>query len=212
MGRYNDTLLETLGDKGNGNYAYIDSIAEAEKLFHEKLLATLQVLAQDAKIQVDFNPQAVSHYRLLGYEKRDIADKDFRNDQVDAGEVGPGTTVTVLYEIRRKVNPLGELGRIYLRYRDTGTGRVEESNYPLNPGVLATSLKESSDRFRFIASAAEAAELLRESYWSRGDSFGKVLLVLHSVGDEFRSRPEWKDLADLVLRAQAIEVAALAKR
>jgi Ca-activated chloride channel family protein len=201
MGRYNDSLLETLADKGNGNYAYVDSTAEAEKIFRETLPATLQVLAQDAKIQVDFNADVVSHYRLLGYENRDIADKDFRNDKVDAGEVGPGSTVTVLYEIRRKASTAGDLGRIYLRYRDTGTGRVDEANYPLSPGVLATSLGGTSDAFRFTACVAELAELLRSSYWSRDGSYGSLLSMLYTVSPEYRARPQWREVEQLVRRA-----------
>jgi Ca-activated chloride channel family protein len=210
MGRYNDSMLETLANKGNGNYAYVDSLAEAQKVFRENLPSTLQVLAQDAKIQVDFNPEVVSHYRLLGYENRDIADKDFRNDKVDAGEVGPGSTVTVLCEIRRKTNPSGDIGRIYLRYKDVGTARVEEVSYPLSPGVMVTSLREASERFRFMACVAEFAELLKQSYWSRDGSFGKVLGVLGSLGPEGRAREDSKEVADLVVRAQALTIQNLA--
>ena len=206
MGKYNDTMLESLANKGNGNYAYVDGAAEANKIFRENLPSTLQVLAKDAKIQVDFNADVVSHYRLLGYENRDIKDKDFRNDKVDAGEVGPGSTVTVLYEIRRRTNPQGDLGRIYLRYRDTGIGRIEEVNYPLSPGVLATDLKDTSDRFRFIASVAETAELLRSSYWSRDSSYGRVLKLLTGLSDEFRSRPESQEFVPFVAQAQLLTV------
>jgi Ca-activated chloride channel family protein len=212
MGRYNDALLETLADKGNGNYAYVDTTAEAEKIFRENLPGTLQVLAQDAKIQVDFSTDVVGRYRLLGYENRDIADKDFRNDKVDAGEVGPGSTVTVLYEIQRKTNATGDLGRIYLRYRDTRTTRVEEVNYPLSPGVLATRLEDTGDSFRFIASVAELAELLRQSYWSRDGSYGDVLAVLRTLGPEYRARPQIREVADLVTRAQLLALKSLASR
>ncbi len=211
MGRYNDVMLETLANKGNGNYAYVDALKEARKIFEQNLPATLQVLARDAKIQVDFNPEAVSHYRLLGYENRDIRDKDFRNDKVDAGEVGPGTTVTVLYEIQRRTIPHGDIGRIYLRYRDTGTQRVDEVNYPLSPGVLATRLSETSDRFRFAAAVAETAELLRNSYWARDGSYGDVLGLLATLGPEFRATPAWKELTELLLRVQALTVQRLTK-
>jgi Ca-activated chloride channel family protein len=205
-----DALLETLADKGNGNYAYVDSAATAEKIFRDNLPSTLQVLAQDAKIQVDFNPEVVSHYRLLGYENRDIADKDFRNDKVDAGEVGPGTTVTVLYEIQRRANCQGDLGRIYLRYLDTGTHRVDEVSFPLHPGVLATSLNDSSDRVRFLACVAETAELLRTSYWARDGSYGKVLGVLSSLSPEYRARGDFMELAELVGRARELTIHNLA--
>jgi len=209
MGKYNDEMLETLARNGNGNYAYVDGIDAAAEIFQTHLPSTLQVLAADAKIQVDFNPDVVSHYRLLGYENRDIADVDFRNDKKDAGEVGPGSTVTVLYEIRRKSSSSGDLGRIYLRYRDTGTGRVDEANYPLTPGVLATRLEDSSDRFRFIACVAEAAELLRNSYWARNGTYTKVIQGLHTLSPEYRARPEWNEFTDLVTRAQALTISNL---
>jgi Ca-activated chloride channel family protein len=202
-------MLETLSNRGNGNYIHIDSRGEAQKIFQTNLPKTLSVLAQDAKIQVEFDPEVVSHYRLLGYENRDIRDEDFRDDRVDAGEVGPGTTVTVLYEILRRRSSHGDLGRIYLRYRDTGAQRVEERSYPLSPGVLATHLEETSDRFRLAASVAETAELLRKSYWARDGSYAKVLEVLRTLGPEAQSRPEVRELFELALRAQVLAVEAL---
>jgi Ca-activated chloride channel family protein len=99
MGNYKDTMMEQLADQGDGNYAYIDSIDEARRVFGEDLEATLRVIARDVKIQVEFNPEAVIAYRLIGYENRDIADRDFRNDAVDAGEIGAGHTVTALYDV-----------------------------------------------------------------------------------------------------------------
>src|SRR5690606_24280458 len=83
----------------NGNYYYIDGINQARRVFQEQLGGTLEVVAKDVKIQVEFDPDAVARYRLIGYENRDVADDDFRNDRVDAGEIGAGHTVTALYEI-----------------------------------------------------------------------------------------------------------------
>ena len=80
--------MEQLADNGNGSYSYVDDLDEAQKLFAEDLTSTLQVIALDAKVQVDFNPDVVAYYRLIGYENRDVADQDFRNDTVDAGEIG----------------------------------------------------------------------------------------------------------------------------
>lgn len=212
MGKYNDALLETLANRGNGNYAYVDSPAAAGEIFHKSLPSTLQVLAIDAKIQVDMNPEVVSHYRLLGYENRDIADKDFRNDKVDAGEVGPGSTVTALYEIQRQPSSVGALGTVRLRYRDAGTGRVEETAYPISPGVLAPTFSATSDRFRFIACAAEMAELLRNSYWARDGSFEKVQEALSGLSASYSSRPEVAELRELALRAQQITVPTILSR
>ncbi len=208
--QYNDAFLERIANQGNGNYSYVDSREEAARVFQSSLPATLHVLARDAKIQVEFNPEVVSHYRLLGYENRDIRDQDFRNDAVDAGEVGPGSTVTALYEIRRRPASHGDLGTVRLRYHDTSAGRVDELSFPLHPGVLATRLADTSDSFRFIAAAAELAELLRGSYWTRDGSYGRVLELLASLGPEFRARPECQELAELVTRAQALTMPQLA--
>jgi Ca-activated chloride channel family protein len=99
MGNYKDTLMEQLANKGNGNYYYIDSMNQARRVFQEQLGGTLEVVAKDVKIQVDFDKQAVVKYRLVGYENRDVADIDFRNDKVDAGEIGAGHSVTAIYEV-----------------------------------------------------------------------------------------------------------------
>src|SRR5690606_2131643 len=98
-GNLNDHLMEQLADSGNGNYAYIDTLNEARKVLVDELAATLQVIASDVKIQLEFNPAVVSEYRLVGYENRQLRREDFNNDQVDAGEVGAGHSVTALYEI-----------------------------------------------------------------------------------------------------------------
>ncbi len=209
MGRYDGLMLETLADNVNGNHAYVDSEREARKLFFEHLFSTLQVLAKDAKIQVDFNPEAVERYRLLGYEKRDIRDEDFRNDTIDAGEVGPGTTVTVLYEIKRTPHPKGDLGKIFIRFKNTGTGRVDELNYPLQPGVLTTDFQGTSDWFKFIACTAETAELLKGSYWARNGSFAGVASVLNTIHPQWRRNEAWGELFELVNRAQILTVKQL---
>ncbi len=99
MGNYQDSKLEQLADKGNGNYGYIDSKREAEKLLVEQINGTLVTIAKDVKIQVEFNPQQVASYRLIGYENRMLNKEDFNDDEVDAGEIGAGHTVTALYEI-----------------------------------------------------------------------------------------------------------------
>ena len=210
-GRYKDAMLQKLADEANGNYAFVDSVAGAATIFQQDLQSTLQVLAKDAKIQVHFDPQVVSHYRLIGYEKRDVADKDFRNDKIDAGEVGPGTTVTVLYEVVRRPTAAASLGRIYLRYLDTGTRRVDDVNFDVPPGVLASRLDETSDRFRFVAGVAELAELLRASYYARDGSFGAVLQLLQTVSTEYRARPDWREVAELTQRAQLLTVTQLSR-
>jgi Ca-activated chloride channel family protein len=111
-GNFNDQLMEQLADAGNGNYAYIDGLGEARKVLVEELSSTLQTIAKDVKIQIEFNPAVVAEYRLIGYENRMLRREDFNNDKIDAGEIGAGHTVTALYEITlvggagQRVDPL----------------------------------------------------------------------------------------------------------
>ena len=196
-----DKMLQRLANEGDGKYQYVDTRESARDLF--SLPEQLQFLASDAKIQVNFNPEAISHYRLLGYEKRDIADVDFRNDRIDAGEVGPGSTVTAIYEIKR-AHPSGSLGRIHLRYRDEASRRFEEVDFELPTGVLAATIADTTDRFRFIASVAEFAEILRGSYYARNGSYGSILQLLDSNSGPWRSRLDWKEAHQLISIAQGL--------
>ncbi|MCI5124922.1 MAG: DUF3520 domain-containing protein, partial [Candidatus Electrothrix sp. AR5] len=107
MGNYHDDTMEILADKGNGNYAYIDSLLEAKKVMVKEMSGTLFALASDVKIQVEFNPAKVGAYRLIGYENRILADEDFNDDKQDAGEIGVGHRVTALYELI----PVGAAGQ-----------------------------------------------------------------------------------------------------
>jgi Ca-activated chloride channel homolog len=116
MGNFNDVLMEQLADNGNGNYAYIDNIDEARKLFVEDLTGTLQVIAKDAKVQVEFDPNVVMYYRLIGYENRDVADQDFRNDTIDAGEIGAGHSAVALYAVYTRPGAQGRLATVNLRW------------------------------------------------------------------------------------------------
>ena len=100
MGNFNDVLMEQLADNGDGFYAYVDHMREAERIFVDELTGTLLTVAKDAKVQVEFNPEVVERWRLVGFENRDVADEDFRNDDIDAGEIGAGHSVTAIYEIR----------------------------------------------------------------------------------------------------------------
>ena len=133
--------MEQLADNGNGNYAYVDDIDEAQKLFVEDLTSTLQVIALDAKIQVDFNPEVVALLPdlvgLIGYENRDVADQDFRNDAVDAGEIGAGHSATALYAVTFRPNSDGRIATVQLRWEDPDTHQVTEINGNFNTWDLA---------------------------------------------------------------------------
>ena len=117
LGNYNDHLMEQLADKGNGNYYYIDSEAEARRLFTEELVSVMEVIAKDVKVQVEFNQYAVRRYRLIGYENRDIADDDFTQDTTDAGEIGGGPAQVLFQRVlhrRGRQHLLFPAGKAYL--------------------------------------------------------------------------------------------------
>ena len=170
MGELDDEMLETLADRGDGRYAYVDDRREIDRLFSGDLDGTLQTVAEEARAQVDFDPRVVESWRQLGYENRALADREFRYDSVDAGEIGPGHSVTALYEVKlRSTPPPGRpLALLTLRWREPaaadGTpGRYRELEQRLMPDDLAPSWHAASPDLRLAAVAAELAEQLRHS-------------------------------------------------
>ena len=160
MGNYKDTMMEQLANKGDGNSYYIDSSKEARRIFVEGFNSTMISIARDVKIQVEFDPKVVSSYRLIGYENRDIADKDFRNDRVDAGEVGAGHSVTALYEIKT-TGEKGALATTRLRYEKPGKdGKAVERVYQLSSNTITSS---PSKDIKLAYATATFAEILRKS-------------------------------------------------
>ena len=181
MGNYNDILMEQLANNGNGSYAYVDTLNEAKRVFVENLTGTLQVIAKDAKIQVEFNPETVSRFRLLGYENRRLAHEDFRDDTVDAGEVGAGHSVTALYEIKLHENADGKLATVSIRHEDPDTGHVTEVNELIDTDALKGSFEETTPGFQLVSSVAEFAEILRGSFWAQKGSLRLVRETLEGV-------------------------------
>ncbi|WP_199620073.1 vWA domain-containing protein [Paenibacillus alkalitolerans] len=179
MSNYNDVMMEKLADQGNGAYAYVDSFSEARRLFVDDLTGTLQTIARDVKIQVEFDPKRVDRYRLIGYENRDVADEDFRDNRVDAGEVGAGHSVTALYEVKLidTEDDAADFGEVRVRYLDEKSGRTEEWSEPLRIG------NKISRDLAFLASVAEYAELLRGSYWAKNGSMKDVLQLLEASAE-----------------------------
>ncbi len=195
MGNYNDILMEKLGNKGNGFYAYVDDIAEARRLFVENSVATLQVIARDVKIQVDFDPGVVRSYRLLGYENRDVEDDKFRDDTEDGGEIGAGHTVTALYELKLKEGvSSGLVGRVFLRFKDPDSGEVTEVAHPCHVAGFTPTFEAASNDFQLAAAAAEFAEILRGSYWARGSKPADVRPLAQRLLDKTGGA----DVAELV--------------
>ena len=204
MGNYNDILMEQLANDGNGTYAYVDTLSEARRIFVENLTGTLQVIALDSKIQVDFNPEMVSRYRLLGYENRRVNDEDFRNDAVDAGEVGAGHSVTALYELKLHTDVSGPLATVFIRYQDPDTHEVEETSRSFDRAELSREFEDSSPRFQLAAAVAEYAEILRESYWAQSGSLEDVLTMAERVRGLLAEDSDVAEFVNLVTQARLI--------
>ena len=195
-GNINDALMETLADKGNGNYAYLDSMHEAHRVLVKEAGSTLVTIAKDVKIQVEFNPKAVNAYRLIGYENRMLRDQDFNDDRKDAGEIGAGHSVTAIYEIvpagvaidRPRVDPLkyspappaparaaaakydDELMTVKLRYKAPDG---DESR--LTSAVIVNRTAPMTTNLGFASAVAEAGMLLRGSGHVKGGSYAAAI-------------------------------------
>ena len=200
MGNYNDVLMEQLADQGNGFYAYIDNMNEARRLFVHDLVSTLQVIALDAKAQVIFNPEVVSRYRLVGFENRAIADEDFRNNRVDAAEIGAGHSVTALYEIKLNSGAWGEIATVQLRWKNPDTYRVEEISKTIDTRDLEDSFRRADPYFKLDVLVAEFGEILRNSYWADGTSIQDVLEYAKDLPDTLE-RGEVYEFIDLLEQA-----------
>ncbi len=218
-GNYNDTMAEQLADIGDGNHAYIDTLNEARKVFVEEMGATLLTIAKDVKIQMEFNPGAVTEYRLIGYEDRALRREDFNNDKVDAGEIGAGHNVTALYELTlagsggdsndplRYAKPTiasrigGEIGLLRLRYKQPDAQRSQLIETPLLHSQISAT---ASQRLRFAAAVAAFADNLRGGQHLNGygwDAIGKLARGTGGV-DRWGYRAEFEQLIE---RAHALD-------
>ena len=208
MGNYNDILMEQLANDGDGAYYYVDTLSEARRIFVDDLTGTLQVIAREAKVQVEFNPDVVSRYRLLGYENRDVADDDFRNDAVDAGEIGAGHSVTALYELKLREGADGPIGTVYMRYEDVGLNEVVEISQEFQRSDLSIAFAETAPAFQLSAVVAEFAEVLRGSYWAREGSLQAVAGEARRVQQLLPDSTDVSDFASLAVQAAGLEATA----
>ena len=208
MANFNDVLMEQLANDGDGAYFYVDTLAEARRVFVDDLTGTLQYIAKDTKVQVAFNEEVVRSYRLLGYENRDVADEDFRDDTVDAGEVGAGHTVTALYEYKLQEDSPEDaaLATVYVRYEDPDTGEVSEIQHTFSSNSLSDEFENAPARYQLSAIVAEYAEILRNSYWAREGSLEDVVAEAERLR---RLLPDDSDVAEFAsLAAQAERIQA----
>ncbi|WP_428312268.1 vWA domain-containing protein [Hydrocarboniphaga sp.] len=227
-GNYNEALMEQLADAGDGNYAYIDTLKEAQKVLVRQMDATLTTIARDVKIQVEFNPAQVAEYRLIGYENRALRREDFANDKVDAGDIGAGHTVTALFEVAlvgeggERIAPLryaaaqgasaqsGELAHLQLRYKRPGDGN-EAKSLLIERAIAAkdsSTLAASSDSFRLAAAVAGFGQLLRGGQYTQGFDYTAAI----KLAQDARGRDEDGEAGEflqLVQLARSLDAAAL---
>ena len=204
-GNYQDSKMQKLADKGNGNHAYIDNLNEAKKVLVNEFGGTLFTIARDVKLQIEFNPAKVQGYRLIGYENRLLNKEDFNNDKKDAGDLGSGHTVTALYEIIpvgvksnfiEKVDPLkynqqndkvnsdgDELMTVKFRFKKPDEDQSQLIEYPVIDQHVA--LAQTSVNFRFVAAVAQFGMLLRNSEFREQSSYAKALtLAKNALGKD----------------------------
>ena len=210
MGNYKDNRMETLADKGNGNYAYIDNLREAKKVLVDEMTQTIYTIAKDVKLQVEFNPEQVAQYRLVGYENRLLNNEDFDNDQKDAGELGAGATITALYEIvpqKGKVESSlkyqtthstgsDELMTVKIRYKLPQQDESILAEYP----VKYDKISAPDVDFNFAAAVTELGMILNNSEYKGTSTLDSVIeLAKASLGeDKFGLRNEFVQLVDLL--------------
>jgi Ca-activated chloride channel family protein len=211
-GNYKDTKMETLADHGNGSYHYIDSESEAKRVFGERLTANLVPFANDVKVQVEFNPAKVKGYRLIGYENRTMAAEDFKDDKKDAGEVGPESQFSVLYEVVPVDSPMEvptpelkysqqsqeqregageEWLTAKLRYKPLGKDESKEQSLTVSTGDWTNS---PNDDWKFAAAVTEFGMLLRDSAYKGTATYDTVRELVGKTEDA--ARVEFLDLVD----------------
>ena len=227
-GNYNDRLMEQLADAGNGNYAYIDSLNEANKVLVSEMSSTLQTIAKDVKIQIEFNPAMVAEYRLIGYENRALRREDFNNDKVDAGDIGAGHTVTALYELTLagtqggRIEPLrygnepgttkttkDEIAMLRLRYKLPASDTSKLMQQPINSADIKDASRMSVD-FRFASAVAGFGQLLRGGKYTENFGYDQVLALAQNARakDVFGYRGEFISLVNLAKTLDTGNIAA----
>ncbi len=218
-GNYNDQLMEQLADKGNGNYAYIDTLNEAQKVLVDEMSSTLLTVAKDVKIQIEFNPAAVSEYRLIGYENRHLKREDFNNDKIDAGEIGAGHTVTAIYEIKlndgkagamdplryqpqtgpKTESEINEIAFLKIRYKKPDENASQLLSWPIKQKEIIKDIAKTSDDFRFSAAVAAFAQQLRGGDYLHDYDYDDMLTLARNARgeDRFGYRGEFLSLVNL---------------
>ena len=203
-GNYQDETMEQLADRGNGNYYYVDGPDEARRIFGEEMLGTLVVIAEDVKAHVEFNPKLVKSWQLLGYENREVADDDFRDDAVDAGELGAGHQVTALYLVELVPGAASEyVATLRLRYEAPGTEQGKELRRSVMLGSFHRGFFDASDDLVFATAVAAFAEVLRGSDLGQRLGLAQIAAVARRVLPNTEDRRRW-DFVTLLEEAAAL--------
>lgn len=206
-GTYDDDLLERLANRSDGMYAYVGTMDEARQLFVDQLAATLHVIASDVKIQIEFNPDRVLRYRQLGYENRQLTKEQFRDDTVDAGEVGSGQSVTALYDVELKPGGSEQdpIATIYVRYRRADNGAIEEISSRVMDTDRKARFEDADARFQLSACVAEFAERLRRSPYAQGTEITDILARMQPVVLTLDLDDQVRELQQLISIAAGLE-------
>ncbi|MEE9551720.1 MAG: YfbK domain-containing protein, partial [Gammaproteobacteria bacterium] len=217
-GNYNDHLMEQLADVGNGNYAYIDTLNEAQKVLVDEMSSTMLTIAKDVKIQIEFNPAVVAEYRLIGYENRMLKREDFNNDRIDAGEIGAGHSVTALYEIALndskglRIDPLryqaetisentqnNEIAFLRLRYKQPDADNSQLLEWPIKTEEIIADISKTSNAYRFAAAVAAFGQILRGGERMQGFAYADIMTLAQKArgDDPFGYRGEFLTLVNV---------------
>jgi len=227
QGNLNDHMMQTLAQNGNGVAAYIDTLSEARKVLVEEASSTLFPIAKDVKIQVEFNPESVAEYRLIGYETRSLKREDFNNDAVDAGDIGAGHTMTAIYEITPKGGPRtiddsryakveqhkassnfsGEYAFLKIRYKNPDADTSKLITTPITTSNEVSSIDKANNDTRFATSVAAFGQLLKGGKYTDAYSYGDVVdLAQGARGDDpFGYRTEFVNLVRLAKSSAAMQ-------
>ena len=197
MGNYNDALMERLADHGDGFYGYVDDLDEARRLFLDDLTGTLTTVALDAKAQVTFDPAQVRSYRLLGYENREIADDQFRDDSLPAAGIGAGHAVTALYELELMPGAGGVIGSVALHWTDPATHEPHETGLAIGTDDFAPSFAQAPPRFRLASFVAAWAGALRRDPWAAEVSLREIADEVRLLYPELENDPDVAELVQL---------------
>ena len=199
LGPFNDVLMEQLANHADGTYRYIDTPAEADRLLSDGIDPLIAVAARDAKIQIEFDPDTVAAYRLIGYENREIADDDFRDDTVDAGEIPLGLSSTALYELKLVDGETASraLAEVTLRYSQPASDTVTETAVTLTADDTHNSFDDTDAAFRLAAAAAELAETLRASPYADQPDMTELHRTANRLADELADTPDADTITEL---------------